>query len=78
MMDIGCDDAEFRTHFKFLITCYHQQDLTLAVSLKIFWVSKISIFVNFDLDLHFHGHPLHALDGQAQCDQFGENLMKIG
>ena len=29
-------------------------------------------FVNVDLDLHFQGHLLHALDGQASCDHFGK------
>ena len=35
------------------------------------------IFVNFDRDLHCQGHLLQELDGQAYCDYFGENLMKI-
>ena len=41
-------------------------------------VSKMSIFINFDLDLHFQGHLLQELDHQTQYNHFGENLMKIG
>ena len=36
------------------------------------------IFVKVDLGLHFQGHLLQALDGQTQCDHFGENIIKIG
>ena len=37
----------------------------------------MSIFVNFDLDLHFQGHVLQEIDDQAQCDHFGEKFMSV-
>ena len=40
-----------------------------------FRMPKLSIFVNFDLDLHFQGHLLQEFDVQIQCDHFGENFM---
>ena len=35
----------------------------------------MSSFVNVDLHIHFQGHLLQELDGQTQCDHFGENLL---
>ena len=47
-------------------TYCHQRDLTLWLSSKNIRVSKRSIFfINFDRDLHFQGHLLHALYGQT-------------
>ena len=41
--------------------------------------SQIRIFfLNFDHDQDFPGHLLQVVDGQLQCDDFRENLMKIG
>ena len=37
----------------------------------------MKIVVNLDHDLHFHGHLLQELDGQPQCDHFGENCCKF-
>ena len=51
--------------------------MTLGVFFINTRVSKMSIFVNFDHDLHFQGHPLQKVDGQTRCDHFGERLMKI-
>ena len=34
-------------------------------------------FINFYIALQFLGHLLQELDGQTQCDHFGENFMKI-
>ena len=35
------------------------------------------IFINFDNDLYFQDYLLQELDDQTQCEEFGENLMKI-
>ena len=50
-MITGSNDVEFGYPLIFLIINYHQQNLTLGFFLNI-RVSKISIFVNFDLDLY--------------------------
>ena len=77
-MFIGSNDADFEYPLKFVTNYYRQRDFTLGVFLGNICVSKMSIIVNFDLDLKFHAHLLQEFDGQIQCDHFGENLMKIG
>ena len=62
-MVIGHVAAEFGPPLNFFITYYPKRDLTLRVFLEVFALQKISIFVNFDLDLHFQGHLLQELDG---------------
>ena len=37
----------------------------------------MSIFVNFNLDIHFQCHLLQELDDQTHYDHFGKNLMEI-
>ena len=37
----------------------------------------MSIFVNVDLDERFQGLLLQKTDSQTQCDNFGENVMKM-
>ena len=37
----------------------------------------MSISVNFELYIYFHGYWLQELDDHIQCNDFGENLMKI-
>ena len=54
-MIIGADAAEFWPSI-FLLTYYCQRDLMFGVFLEInICASKVSIFVNFDFDLHFQG-----------------------
>ena len=52
-MVIGSKDAELGNHF--LTTYYRKWDLTVG-AFKNIRLSKLSIFVNYDLDLHFRGH----------------------
>ena len=72
-MVIGSYDAEFEIFDDLLPSA--RFDVGRCFFRKIIRVSKISMFVNFYLDLYFRGH---LLDGQTKCDNFGENLMKTG
>ena len=50
--------ASFYAGLSCLIIYYCQRDLTLGVFYRNIGATKISIFVNVDLDLHFQGHLL--------------------
>ena len=72
----GKDDGDLwrywcriRILFKMLTVYYRQLDLTLEVFRSI-RISKMSTFVNVDLDQHF---LLQELNEQTYCDQFGGN-----
>ena len=61
--------------FQFLITCYHQRDLTLCFFKEIFALQSENLFTNFDRNLHFPSHLLQERDHQLQCYHFGVSLM---
>ena len=72
-MVIGQDAIDFGSPFKFFIYYYRQYYFDVAVFVKKYSRFKISI----DFDLHHRDYLLKALDGQTQCNHFGENFIKI-
>ena len=54
-----------------------QQDMTLWIFLEVFALQKCDFFKKFYNDQQLQGYLLQELNDQTQCDDFGENLMKI-
>ena len=52
-MVIGSSDAKFGDPLKFLMIYYRQQDLALGVFFRNIRMSKMKMFVNFALHIHF-------------------------